>query len=106
MRCKTEQRKGSRSAKSSGIVASRWAVTVVYDPENGSAGVRRKPGEINDHRPGAIWDTEFGLSPSQMKGAFGNEGALPRWRRFAQPSKEEDNRSNSLLPSRAQTRAA
>ena len=22
-------------------------------------------------------ETEFGLSPSQMKGAFGNEGALP-----------------------------
>jgi hypothetical protein len=32
--------------------------------------------EINDHRPGEIRGTEFGLPPSNMKGAFGNEGAL------------------------------
>ena len=40
-------------------------------------GVRREPGEINDHPFAARRATEFGLSPSQMKGAFGNEGALP-----------------------------
>jgi hypothetical protein len=33
--------------------------------------------EINDHRPEEIRETEFGLPPSNMKGAFGNEGALP-----------------------------
>ncbi len=37
---------------------------------------RRNSGEINDHRPEEIRDTEFGLPPSNMKGAFGNEGAL------------------------------
>jgi hypothetical protein len=41
------------------------------------AGVRRKLDEINDHRSGEIRGTEFGLLPSQMKGAFGDEGALP-----------------------------
>jgi hypothetical protein len=45
--------------------------------EGGLAGVRREPGEINDHRPGEIRGTEFGLSPSNMKGVLGNEGALP-----------------------------
>jgi len=37
-------------------------------------------GEINDHRPASLLakscGTEFGLPPSNMKGAFGNEGAL------------------------------
>jgi hypothetical protein len=41
------------------------------------AGARREPDEINDHRPGEIRGTEFGLSSSQTKGAFGTEGALP-----------------------------
>src|SRR5450432_2406554 len=33
--------------------------------------------EINDHRGWETSRTEFGLPLSQMKGAFGNEGALP-----------------------------
>ena len=65
MRCKTEQRKGSRSAKSSGIVASRQTVVAVYDRRRRLAGVRRKLDEINDHRPEEIQGTEFGLSPSK-----------------------------------------
>ena len=65
MRCKTEQRKDSRSANSSGIVASRQTIAAVYDPDGGLVGVRPRPDEINDHRPGGIRGTEFGLSPSK-----------------------------------------
>ena len=52
------------------------AVAAVYDRREWLPGIRRNPGERNDHpvRHGG-W-TEFGLSPSNMKGAFGNGGAL------------------------------
>ncbi len=43
-------------------------------------GAWTNPGEINDHRPACLLakscGTEFGLPPSNMKGAFGNEGVL------------------------------
>ena len=43
----------------------------------GSAGVAHELGEINDGSPrGEIREQQFGLSPSRMKGAFRNEGAL------------------------------
>src|SRR5438477_12055299 len=35
-----------------------------------SPGIRRNPGEINDHRPGEIRETEFGLPPSKYEGRF------------------------------------
>jgi hypothetical protein len=79
MRCKTKQRKGSRSALSSGIVASRGC----GDGENRRCGSGHSSrvsgtGEMNDRRGSEFSQgrTEFGLSPSNMKGAFGNEGAL------------------------------
>jgi hypothetical protein len=53
-------------------------VAAVYDRREWLPGIRRNPGEINDHPvPERFrgW-TEFGLPPSNMKGAFGNGGAL------------------------------
>ena len=52
-------------------------VSAVIDRRyNGSGRFRVSGIEINDHPRREIDRTEFGLPPSIMKGAFGNEGAL------------------------------
>ena len=67
MWCKTKQREGSRPVDPR--VSSHHDRLNLLD-------ARRNSGEINDHHPEEIRDTEFGLPSSNMKGAFGNEGAL------------------------------
>jgi protein-S-isoprenylcysteine O-methyltransferase Ste14 len=59
------------------------------------AGRFRESGiEINDHRSEEIWRTEFGLPPSNMRGAFGNEGAL----RFFASNRAQRFHDYSLQP--------
>src|SRR5216110_1129737 len=62
MRCKTKQREDSRSA----IILGYRRITT----NENSPGIRRNPGEINDHRPEEIRETEFGLPPSKYEGRF------------------------------------
>ena len=69
MRCKTKQREGSRPDK---ILGYRR----ITANEN-SPGFRRNLGEINDHPWLRNWPDRIRLiAIENMKGAFGNEGAL------------------------------
>ena len=73
MWCKTEQRQDSRSFDP--------RVSSHYDPAKaGSGGSSRTAGwaEINDHHgPAPAGPDRIRLIAIEMKGAFGNEGALP-----------------------------
>ena len=66
MRCKTN-RGWTAGPLISGYGRTMWHASVT--------GVRRELDEINGHRLAVMRGTEFGLSPSQMKGAFGKTKA-------------------------------
>src|SRR5205814_8722060 len=48
-----------------------------------SPGIRRNPGEINDHRPEEIRETEFGLPPSKYEGRFRKRRRPSLFHRYA-----------------------
>jgi hypothetical protein len=89
------------------------------DVDLGTSPAKLELDEINDHRPAPVFpknsradwsspeklglETEFGLPPSNMKGAFGNEGAL---RFFAPHPFQREPLATSLCDVRARPRRA
>src|SRR5947207_11508673 len=65
MPCQRRQREDSRSATLLGY--RRIMVPRLRDGRSRASGI-----EINDHRPGEIRETEFGLPPSKYEGRFRN----------------------------------
>jgi hypothetical protein len=75
MRCKTKQRKGSRPVR---ILGYRRTMA-----NENSPGSRRNPGEMNDHPREQSRRQNSAYRHRNMKGAFGNEGALRLYSRLS-----------------------